>query len=42
MVRAGGYIRSLDDLRAVPLRATARGTPVRLGVNLPQISGHLC
>ncbi|HSO41449.1 MAG TPA: efflux RND transporter permease subunit, partial [Rhodospirillales bacterium] len=31
MVRAGGYIASLDDLRAVPLRATARGTPVRLG-----------
>ncbi|MGZ9089274.1 MAG: efflux RND transporter permease subunit, partial [Rhodoplanes sp.] len=31
MVRAGGYIASLDDLRAVPLRATARGTPLRLG-----------
>ena len=31
MVRAGGYIASLDDLRAAPLRATARGTPVRLG-----------
>ncbi|TVR97096.1 MAG: efflux RND transporter permease subunit, partial [Rhodospirillales bacterium] len=31
MVRAGGYITSLEDLRAVPLRATARGTPVRIG-----------
>jgi copper/silver efflux system protein len=31
MVRAGGYIASLDDLRAVPLSATARGTPVLLG-----------
>jgi Cu(I)/Ag(I) efflux system membrane protein CusA/SilA len=31
MVRAGGYITSLDDLRAIPLRATARGTPVLLG-----------
>ncbi|MGF1639754.1 MAG: efflux RND transporter permease subunit [Rhodospirillales bacterium] len=31
MVRAGGYIASLEDLRAIPLRTTARGTPLRLG-----------
>ena len=31
MVRAGGYLKSLDDFRAIPLRATAGGTPVQLG-----------
>ncbi len=31
MVRAGGYLETLDDVRNVPLRTTARGTPVRLG-----------
>ncbi|MFD3263820.1 efflux RND transporter permease subunit [Phenylobacterium ferrooxidans] len=31
MVRASGYLKSLDDFRAIPLRATAGGTPVRLG-----------
>ncbi|HRD47408.1 MAG TPA: efflux RND transporter permease subunit, partial [Caulobacter sp.] len=30
MVRAGGYLKTLDDFRAVPLRAVG-GTPVRLG-----------
>ena len=30
MVRAGGYLKTLDDFRAVPLRA-AGGTPVLLG-----------
>ena len=30
MVRAGGYLKTLDDFRAVPLRA-AGGTPVVLG-----------
>jgi Cu(I)/Ag(I) efflux system membrane protein CusA/SilA len=30
-VRASGYLRTLDDFRAVPLRTTAGGTPVTLG-----------
>lgn len=31
MVRANGYLASLDDFRAVPLRTAAGGVPVRLG-----------
>ena len=31
MVRASAYLRSLDDLRAVPLRTGAGGVPVLLG-----------
>jgi Cu(I)/Ag(I) efflux system membrane protein CusA/SilA len=31
MVRATGYLKSLDDFRAIPLRANATGAPVRLG-----------
>ena len=31
MVRAGGYLRNLDDFRAVPLRTAAGGVPVRVG-----------
>lgn len=31
MVRASGYLQSLDDFRAIPLAATAQGIPVRLG-----------
>ncbi len=31
MVRAGGYLKSLDDFRAIPLRTAAGGVPVRLG-----------
>lgn len=31
MVRSSGYIRSLDDLRAIPLRTDAGGVPVTLG-----------
>jgi copper/silver efflux system protein len=31
MVRAGGYLNTLDDFRAVPLRTAAGGVPVRLG-----------
>ena len=31
MVRAGGYLQSLDDFRAIPLRTAAGGVPVRLG-----------
>lgn len=31
MVRAGGYLKSLDDFRAVPLKTNAGGIPVRLG-----------
>jgi len=31
MVRASGYLRSLDDFRAVPLTASDSGIPVRLG-----------
>ena len=31
MVRAGGYLRDLDDFRAVPLRTAAGGVPVTLG-----------
>jgi copper/silver efflux system protein len=31
MVRAGGYLQSLDDFRAIPLRTTAGGVPVQLG-----------
>ena len=30
MVRANGYLQSLDDLRAVPVKAGANGVPVRL------------
>ena len=30
MVRANGYLRTLDDFRAVPLGVDARGIPVRL------------
>ena len=31
MVRASGYLKTLDDFRAVPLRTAAAGVPVRLG-----------
>ena len=31
MVRASGYLRTLDDFRAVPLTASEAGVPVRLG-----------
>ncbi len=31
MVRASGYLRSLDDFRAIPLRTTSAGVSVRLG-----------
>jgi Cu(I)/Ag(I) efflux system membrane protein CusA/SilA len=31
MVRAGGYLKTLDDFRAIPLRTAAGGVPVTLG-----------
>ncbi|GIX35800.1 MAG: cation transporter [Lysobacteraceae bacterium] len=31
MVRASGYLRTLEDFRAIPLRADRDGVPVRLG-----------
>jgi len=31
MVRASGYLKSLDDFRAIPLRTAAGGVPVTLG-----------
>ena len=31
MVRASGYLQSLDDFRRIPLMATEAGVPVRLG-----------
>ncbi|MGZ5572508.1 MAG: efflux RND transporter permease subunit, partial [Usitatibacter sp.] len=31
MVRASGYLQSLDDFRAIPLAASEAGVPVRLG-----------
>ena len=31
MVRATGYLKTLDDFRAIPLRVGASGVPVRLG-----------
>jgi copper/silver efflux system protein len=31
MVRTSGYLRSLDDFRAIPLNTSAAGVPVRLG-----------
>ncbi|MBX3478814.1 MAG: efflux RND transporter permease subunit [Caulobacter sp.] len=31
MVRATGYLKTLDDFRAIPLRTAAGGLPVRLG-----------
>ena len=31
LVRATGYLKSLDDFRAVPLKTAAGGVPVRLG-----------
>jgi len=31
MVRASGYLQSLDDFRSIPLKATAQGVPVVLG-----------
>jgi Cu(I)/Ag(I) efflux system membrane protein CusA/SilA len=31
MVRASGYLSSLEDFRSIPLRVTPGGTPVRLG-----------
>jgi Cu(I)/Ag(I) efflux system membrane protein CusA/SilA len=31
MVRASGYLKSLDDFRAIPLRTATGGIPVRLG-----------
>src|SRR5258708_28329679 len=30
MVRAGGYLQSLDDFRKIPLSTTDSGVPVRL------------
>ncbi|CAE6935040.1 copper/silver export system RND permease [Pseudomonas marincola] len=31
MVRASGYLKTLDDFRAIPLKLSARGVPVTLG-----------
>src|SRR5690606_33680176 len=31
MVRASGYLKTLDDFRAIPLRTAAGGVPVTLG-----------
>jgi Cu(I)/Ag(I) efflux system membrane protein CusA/SilA len=31
MVRASGYLKSLDDFRSIPLKVSERGVPVRLG-----------
>jgi Cu(I)/Ag(I) efflux system membrane protein CusA/SilA len=31
MVRASGYLKSLDDFRAIPLTVSATGIPIRLG-----------
>ena len=31
LVRATGYLKSLDDFRAVPLKTAAGGVPVRVG-----------
>src|SRR3546814_10923638 len=31
LVRASGYLKTLDDFRAIPLRTGAGGVPVRLG-----------
>jgi Cu(I)/Ag(I) efflux system membrane protein CusA/SilA len=31
MVRASGYLQSLDDFRKIPLRTSEAGVPVRLG-----------
>src|SRR5439155_16209119 len=31
MVRASGYLQSLDDFRQIPLMTTPAGVPVRLG-----------
>ncbi len=31
MVRASGYLQSLDDFRSIPLKASAQGVPVVLG-----------
>ena len=31
MVRASGYLQSLDDFREIPLKASSAGVPVRLG-----------
>ena len=31
MVRATGYIQSIDDLKQIPIKVNARGTPVLLG-----------
>ena len=31
MVRAGGYLKSLDDFRSIPLRTSSGGVPVKLG-----------
>ncbi|WP_201281480.1 efflux RND transporter permease subunit, partial [Staphylococcus aureus] len=31
MVRSGGYLKSLDDFRAIPLKTGAGGVAVRLG-----------
>lgn len=31
MVRANGYLKTLDDFRAIPLKTTGLGIPIRLG-----------
>ncbi|MEH6484506.1 MULTISPECIES: efflux RND transporter permease subunit [Pseudomonas] len=31
MVRASGYLKTLDDFRAIPLKLSARGVPITLG-----------
>ncbi|WP_339561532.1 efflux RND transporter permease subunit, partial [Pseudomonas sp. EA_65y_Pfl1_P113] len=31
MVRASGYLKTLDDFRAIPLKTASGGVPVRLG-----------
>jgi Cu(I)/Ag(I) efflux system membrane protein CusA/SilA len=31
MVRASGYLQTLDDFRAIPLRTASGGVPIRLG-----------
>ena len=42
MVRAGGYLKTLDDFRAVPLKTASRGVAVRLGdVAMVQVGPEL-
>ncbi|GAL35896.1 cobalt-zinc-cadmium resistance protein CzcA [Vibrio maritimus] len=42
MVRTTGYLTSIEDIRALPLKVTGKGTPLLLGDIATLILAHKC